>query len=1057
MTSPRRKLLQGLERDLIGPQLGDDELIGVLPGDQYVSGMLHPKPHEPDAEDDEDADGADDGDGGPGEVISMSAMRRPNMMGVSFALEGVNPTIHVEGRGAFYRPCKVDDDERTDVEDPRDASHWRREPLALQADLAVGDHLSGEGAGAGLKWWVRGLQTGETDDGVPRWQVTVVLTNEAEPAPGRLEAERLTLFQVGFRVTAVGGACLVPRRSRQGGTDGDALSNALIYRKAEEWSVGHICASDWGEAGGQPYVETTWIPTTVVPAMNADGHEYFSEVSAELTGAKDGAFDAARLANADGGKALGDLLDAVPRAYGRWLNDQRGAVDEQEAAGDLSPDQVTQAKEHLETGRVVVERMDAGIALLRAKGDVREAFQLAQEAMCLQRRWSAPKRPRLVWRPFQLAFQLLTLGGVASPGVAGALSDERLTMDLLWFPTGGGKTEAYLGLTAFTLFLRRIRGREHDHGGRGVAVLMRYTLRLLTVQQFERAARLVVACDHLRRTRKGAVSLLGDEMFAIGLWVGSGATPNKLKDAESTEEQDRARQLARCPACGIKGALQWRIDRRQFDVQCTQEGCDVEGVPLGIWTIDEVVYDRRPSLVIGTIDKFAQIVRNEGTQRLFAGKPPELIIQDELHLISGPLGTVAGIYESAIDLICTGDGVAPKVVGSTATIRRAQDQVLQLFNRQVLQFPPPILDAEDSCFAVVDPEAPGRLYAGVTTSGRSPKFILQATCASLMQWAYEQPMTDEERNWYWTLVAYFNSLRELGGALVMMQDDVQDSAKNFATLRAPSGSAPNLRPLDELPLELTSRVDQADIPSYLVALEQDYPNQQYSSVLATNMISVGVDIGRLGLMVVNGQPKGMAEYIQATSRVGRGVVPGLVVTVYNAGRPRDRSHFEAFRTWHQTLYREVEATSVTPFAPRARDRALHAAVVALARHKVAGMLSAPQLTQTKRAALETLVDDLVSRAHSVDPDEAPGVRRDVSRFLDRWENRVGLKRYWNDYKPTEALLVSLETVAAAKAMSGDWRHAALGTPNSMRNVEASTKFQMWEAPMRTKPKEDGDA
>ena len=1054
MTTAREQLLAGLTRDLIGPQGAEDELITASPGDQYIAGILYPIADAPAGEDDDDADAADDAGDSPGEAISMTDMRRPNMMGVSFAVVGDAPIVRVQGGAGRYEPLhRADDGTLAEAMNARETSCWRRITIELAAELPVSDQLSRVDGPEGLAWWVRGLRSGAQDGGPSRWQVTVVLTNENAPPPGRFEAERATFFQTGFDVRVEPPAALVPRRSTLKGTDADSLSNAVIYRRAEEWAVGHICAADWGKDERGSVVKTSWIPTTTVPTMNADGHPLFREESQRSSGSADGAFDAAALASAPTEK-LRALLGVIPTAYEHWLDVEEGRIPDMEATGELSADLAAQAQSHVEEGRRIAQRIRAGIEMLATDGQALTAFRLAQEAMCIQRRWSSPDRPRLVWRPFQLAFQLLTLGGIARPTTkSGGPGDERLTMDLLWFPTGGGKTEAYLGLTAFTLFLRRLRGTGPARGD-GVAVLMRYTLRLLTVQQFERAARLVVACDHIRRTRSGGVELLGETLFAIGLWVGSGATANKLKDAETAEEQQRAQQLARCPACGVDGALTWRIDPRTFEVQCDNSACEVHGTPLGIWTIDQVIYERQPGLVIGTIDKFAQITRNEATASLFGESPPELIIQDELHLISGPLGTVAGIYEAAIDLICTKGGVPPKVVGSTATIRRAGDQVLQLFNRGVVQFPPPILDVEDSCFAIVDADAPGRLYAGVTTSGRSPKFILQAACASLMQWAWELPVSDSERDPYWTLVAYFNSLRELGGALVMMQDDVQDSVLTYSGLHG-AGATP--RPIDDLPLELTSRVDQADIPSFLVQLERNYPDQPIAAVLATNMISVGVDIPRLGLMVVNGQPKGMAEYIQATSRVGRGSVPGLVLTAYNAGRPRDRSHYEAFRTWHQTLYREVEATSVTPFAPRARDRALHAAIVALARHKVGGMLKSPVLTPDRRRQLEVLIDDLAQRVASVDPDEEAGVRMDSRAFLDRWENRTGLKTYWHDQKPTEALLVSLETVAAAKATVGDWRHAAVGTPNSMRNVEAETLFQMWEAPMRRAPREDQDA
>lgn len=1053
---PRAELLKGLERDLLGPQGSDHELIDANPSDQYISGILYHRPNEPDSEDDQDDDGAEADDGSPGEAVSMAAMRRPNMMGISFAIRGETPSVRLRAAGGRY--CKVllgPDEQERPFEDGASVPEggrvgWRRTPVDLAAELAVPITLEkylAEGRTDGLCWWIRGLKM--EDDGA--WQVTVVLTNEAAPEPGRQNREEALVFQAGFTVEPGPGCELRPRFSRQARTDDDAMSNAVIYRNAREWAVGHTCAATWveDEDGRVHALQATWVPTQIVPAMNANGHHCFPARSEEVTGDPTASFEAERLASAPDAEALCRLLRVVPDAYSGWLDDQEARLPGLAKRGELDDDLGRHAMLHIERGREVVARMRAGIDLLEEDSTARNAFQLAQRAMVLQRKWgeSDPKRQALIWRPFQLGFQLLSLAGIAAPvDGSGEATPDRRTMDLLWFPTGGGKTEAYLGLSAFTVLHRRLRQERSPDDGAGVAILMRYTLRLLTVQQFERAARLMVACDHLRRTLPDGPSLLGNTPFGIGLWVGSGATPNKLRDL-TPEDEARIKQLARCPACR-KPSLQWDTRPGHYQVRCKEAGCDLKGLPLPIYTVDTTIYENRPSLVIGTVDKFAQIVRNPSTRNLLGSPPPDLIIQDELHLISGPLGTMVGLYEAAVDRICSRNGVPPKVVGSTATIRRADDQVLKLFNRRVMQFPPPILDAEDSCFAIVDDEAPGRLYAGVTTAGRSPKFMLQAVCATLMQWAHELHLPDKERDPYWTLVAYFNSLRELGGALVMMQDDVEDSISTYATLHKAER-----RPGEDPPLELTSRVDSAEIPHRLVELEKRYPDQPIGSVLATNMISVGVDIPRLGLMVVNGQPKGMAEYIQATSRVGRGNVAGLVVTVYNAGRPRDRSHYEAFRTWHQTLYREVEATSVTPFAPRARDRALHAVVVALARHLVAGMANDPLLDEDRRRAVERLVDDLVARATEADLEEASGVAEDAARFLDRWERRADLEHFWHFKKHKTSLLASLEDVATAKALGG-WRHSAIGTPNSMRNVEAETKFKLWEAPMSRK-EQDG--
>ena len=1042
MKTARERLLDVLRKDLIGPAQGERETINAWPSDQYISGILYPESVEANDEDDNDRDSAEDSEDSPGAAIPISQMRRPTLMGISFALAGDAPRVRLRARCARYEPA-------SDADDDHRPTSWMREPLEVANEYAVGESLDRHDAHDGLCWWIRGLRT------EAGWQVTVVLQNTATYVPGRVGAERATWFQVEFEARAGHGCHLVPRQPTRAVLDEDAQINALIYRSVAEWAVGHTCAADWWSEGEEMVVGATWIPLETVPAVNANGHPFFREEAEQRQVAGGTCFDAETLAGAPSAEALAKLLEAVPAAYERWQEEVREAVSRAEAEGQLSPSLVGRARENLDIAAQVSRRMRSGIAVLCGTGSevFLRAFQLSQRAMLMQRRWSEDKSgASLTWRPFQLAFILLTLESIARPTAAdGNPTTDRLTMDLLWFPTGGGKTEAYLGLTAFVILLRRLREKNPDDGD-GVAVLMRYTLRLLTTQQFERAARLVLACETLRRDNASQGDrALGKVPFSIGLWVGEKATPNKRDDARAdADARRRAQQLARCPACN-GNTLRWDPppSTGSFGVECSSKNCSLHGTPLPVWTIDQDIYEQRPSLLIGTIDKFAQIVRKPETHALLRGlrRPPELIIQDELHLISGPLGTVAGIYESALDLICTHKGIPAKIVGSTATIRRAREQVRHLFDREVMQFPPPVLDSVDSCFAIVDRELPGRLYAGFTTAGRSPKFILQAVCASLMQAASEPVLRDDERNPFWTLVAYFNSLRELGGAVVMMQDDVDDSMKTFATQH---GTAQ--RRLAE-PMELTSRVNQADIPQMLVDLADNYDEhssqadqlQTTAVVLATNMISVGVDIPRLGLMVVNGQPKGMSEYIQSTSRVGRNRVAGLVVTVYNAGRPRDRSHYEAFRTWHQTLYREVEATSVTPYASRARDRALHAAIVALSRHLVDGMLDDTEVTPSRRRQIEALIDELVRRVDRADPEESLPLRGDAVRFLDDWQRRGKIERYWNDYRPTASLLVSAEVVATAVAAEGGWNRPAIGTPNSMRDVEPEVEFRMAEA------------
>ncbi len=1038
--------LHAVETDLMGPVREPEERLDARPSDRYLTGILYPEQteelsEETSAEEDDDRDEATDDDLGLDVPVAMNAMRRPSSMGISFCVRG--SYIRLEGSAARYVRRWLVAGRVVREDAGRSKECWIREPLSFSRDIQLQEGLSREEAIPGLCWWVRvlGLEGGIK-------QVTVVLQNTHISVMGRIEMEERSFFQTRFEVRPGPGAELLPRPSSRRWLDEDGRSSALIYRKMEEWAVGHTCSATWGKDARDRFVGTTWLPRQHVSSTSAEGHALFAEVSTQLTGSPRGAFQAEALSSADP-RRLQELLSVVPRAYRRWIQQQEERMEE------LTPDETKQAREHLARAREIAERIEAGIVCLNGDANARRAFQLAHRAMLIQRRWASlnPKLS-LEWRPFQLAFQLLGILGLVHPVTEqGTPSRERQIMDLLWFPTGGGKTEAYLGLIAFLLFFRRLREKNHPDHGAGVAAIMRYTLRLLTVQQFERASRMVLACEYLRR---GALARgdrsFGETPFSIGLWVGADATPNLVQTArESEHEARKARQLTRCPACQQPG-LVWDVHRQgDYVVECRAGGCPLAGAPLPVYTIDEVVYDHCPSLVIGTVDKFAQIVRKEQTARLFGvdsgALPPELILQDELHLISGPLGTVVGVYEAAIDQICSRDGIPPKIVGSTATIRRAQEQVRGLFNREVSQFPPPAIDWDDSCFAVRDTKSAGRLYVGVTTTGRSPKFTLQAVCAALLQRAAPEEgifPTDTDRDPYWTLVAYFNSMRELGGALVMMLDDVNDSMAIYSR-----SHGCKTRERIEEPLELTSRVPSSEIPDTLARLEKSLPRQDVSVVLATNMISVGVDIPRLGLMVVNGQPKSMAEYIQASSRVGRGSIPGLIMTVYNAGRTRDRAHYESFRTWHQSLYREVEATSVTPFAPRARDKALHAALVALARHLVPDMRSSAELTEERREKLKPYVDRLYQRVVECDQPEARETLEQLTALLDSWEDRGPVRSYWNDYQPDQSLLVSAEKVAEAIATSGVWNHAAIATPNSMREVEPSVRFRLVSGLART--------
>jgi hypothetical protein len=410
----------------------------------------------------------------------------------------------------------------------------------------------------------------------------------------------------------------------------------------------------------------------------------------------------------------------------------------------------------------------------------------------------------------------------------------------------------------------------------------------------------------------------------------------------------------------------------------------------------------------------------KGTRLEAALSPPDLVIQDELHLISGPLGTMAGLYEASIEALCVremnGHAVRPKIVASTATVRRAQDQIQALFARPLTQvFPPPGPDRRDSFFAKTMPtsKAPARLYLGIASQGRNPKVLMRRTVLALMG-AAERAYRDagghknheNPADPYMTVLGYFNSLRELGGARRILEEEVQNTIKAYGARRRigeERGLFRDRKTFSEV-IELTSRISTNKVAEARRRLECGFHEaHRVDCAIATNMISVGLDIPRLGLMVVLGQPKTHAEYIQATSRVGRDDErPGLVVTLLNFHKPRDRSHYERFRHYHETFYRSVEVGSVTPFSARALDRGFAGALVGLARH-AEQVLTPPkgveQIADVRAVLERRLLDAFLERVRQQPfADEAEreerlrSVQNRVVDLLDSW------RKIFEDYR-----------------------------------------------------------
>jgi hypothetical protein len=1149
-------MIEALRLDLIGPSNDHafaNELLPESPARWYMAGFLVPSDapvaQRTDETSTDEIDGgaeADENDAG-GEPDRPAARRSyfPSSMGLSvlvapgvdqltvkaswgdYAYEGhgeQEPAESGSKEAGTEKPTPAADG--TAAADSKDATGdggaasrrgWRRTPKSADVEVTVPpagheprETLVPGSDGLCLVVTCREVSADLTAAGrlpVGTRPVSIFLVNRRKPDEER--AYRAFAFQVRLDIRSP--VAFVPRPDLRGifahaDSEWDEDVADLHYRDVFEYAVGHgVAAAGNRDCDGScDTVHSEWVPTAEVervePAAMAG-----VELRMEALG---------QLADAPEAKAkLGPLVDQ----YRAWISARKGKL------ATLHGRQLQTATDLLDEATYAAARIEAGIALL-ADPQVLDAFRVANRTMAQaarQRTWQGTDRSKSpadlsspAWRPFQLAFILMALRGISEPAHA-----ERDTVDLLFFPTGGGKTEAYLGLAAFTLVLRRLRHPHPKYAG--VSVLMRYTLRLLTLDQLGRASGLICALELERERLHDADGKrrLGDWPFEIGLWVGQAATPNRLggrgqPDAGGHTAYTKVNQYKRgtrkaspiplesCPWCGTEFSSAedknnvFRLspsDLRPLDlhIRCPNDGCEFSADrPLPIVTVDEPVYRRLPGFVIATIDKFAALPwtgetgmlfglvdrydengfygpcsKNGGTPLGGPLPPPDLVIQDELHLISGPLGTIAGVYEAAIDALAsrtTGDGkiLRAKVIASTATVRRADTQIRALFARdQVRVFPPPGPDRRDSFFAKTVPasESPARLYVGVAAQGRSLKVVfLRSTLALLAaaQRAYDQAGGKGRNNPadpYMTLLGYFNSLRELGGSRRIVEDEVGTRVAQYARRRRIEPADADLfanRQIGYDVLELTSRVPTNEVAAAKQRLALPFTAAKRVDVaLATNMISVGLDILRLGLMVVLGQPKGCAEYIQATSRVGRErAKPGLVVTLLNVHKPRDRSHYERFETYHATFYRAVEATSVTPYSPRALDRALAAALVGLCRHGDT-LMTAPvgaSKILARRTALSTFADMLARRAENHDGGLSPADRERFRQtvlhrseaLLDDWQNIA------EEFKRTSTKLQYQEEVGDAKRLLYEFLHPALpDLTDVQRNFRANRSMR----------------
>lgn len=873
--------------------------------------------------------------------------------------------------------------------------------------------------------------------------------------------------------------------------DEDYISNQLLYRNIHNYAIGHGTAADWDDGDPVKWISTATFPTFDIKPIVPSSIE---GVSLEML--KMSPYGSFR-------ETILELREMCSK-YRLWIN---GLRTEKKT---LAPEYEQTAARHIENCETCLSRMEEGVKLLEENETVRTAFQFMNLAMLMQQlhynlplqRWSddgtlkntvdlpdvrnretwyGDKARYGKWRPFQLAFVLMNLRSMYCRDCS-----EREIVDLIWFPTGGGKTEAYLGLSAYTIFVRRLMNKDD----KGTAILMRYTLRLLTAQQYERASAMICACDLIRREHE---DLFGTNRITIGLWVGGTTTPNSVKDALKAYEKlyngetNNPFVILKCPWCGaqmgpvhkalVPGYRKYKKAARSFDFsfRCSNTKCDFSSEDLPLYVIDESIYEKTPTLLLGTVDKFAMLPFRPEAQSLFGYEngvkktSPDLIIQDELHLISGPLGSMVGHYETLINELCTtrtpsGD-IRPKIIASTATISRAKEQCHALYGcdrDDVFQFPPSGLDAGNSFFAKEDKSQNGRRYVGILATGSSSDATTAIRLFSALLYGAKAIKVEKEsdRDPYWTNMGYYNSIRELGQAATWIRADIDQQLDVMYKRRYDDKRYPSREEYrksrryiwrDE---ELTSRISGSEVTASLANLGIRYPAKEDEDgkvkeypidiCLATNMISVGLDVSRLGLMTVAGQPKTTSEYIQATSRVGRNAkdAPGLVFVLYRPGRPRDKSHYEHFKSYHSRVYCNVEPTSVTPFSAPVRERALHAIMIGMLRLENNSIYNEDPPKIPDEELFDRVCNIIENRVDEIDSEELDATSDQLTYFLECWQD-WNPKKWEPKLNPDWSYADPLPLMYTAGSQpNAAWGDRGMETPTSMRSVDASCEAEV---------------
>lgn len=1124
----RREIVEEIQKDILGPR-EEDELIPTSPTKKYLSGVLYPQNNfDNDFESEKKIEAKDDAGDNESDEIDAKVNRTsyPSSMGLTCKIKGDTDEIRLEIEYAKY--IRPDQNEwifqRIPIKDSENKTISL--PIKLIEGISKPEPIGEQTAS--INYHIRKID----DD----FLVSVFLRNNLVQLSSKQDPTQC-IYQPVIRLLSKNLTDKIFKdTSAYNFSDNDSSEfqlYRLLFQHRNQFGIGHSCSVTWNLQSTNNFtniVETTFIPQYEVPQIATNDNDV------EVNNLK--ALDMKFLSDVENFSDYKKPLLEIYDLYGAWIKKLTIPSDFKEVA-----------ESQIEECEKAKERIKKGIELVSSNKEIGEVFRFANRVMLYQRSYSEwaklskedkklleRKKPELKgkWRLFQLAFILLNIESLSD-----ITSKERRIADVLWFPTGGGKTEAYLGIIAFTIGLRRLRNRGVFKYG--VTALMRYTLRLLTLQQFQRATAFMCACEVIRRADRNSngKSKWGSEPFSVGLWLGHTSTPNRLGGDDGAKTQiEKVRQnpenvrgsnpyqIRSCPWCGddispYNYDFGGRIEHMR--IFCSNNNCEFskekskeevedekgkkffEERGLPVLLIDEDIYKLCPTLIIATVDKFAQISWNWRTASLFGkidklsstkgfitsndpdpparvmdfkvkyGKdhllPPELIIQDELHLISGPLGTLTSLYETAIDDLCTTEESFPKIIASTATTKNSPEQVKRLFNiprNQVKIFPPQGFIFGDSFFAkeISTNEKYGKIYLGICPTSRTGLTILARIAAVILQtiraYKHEKKYTDEELDPYYTVVSYFNSIKELANANRVFDDSVPDfmrmiqnkydiveldEDRKVEDSNKKKFSLPNL-----YKDELTSRKNANEIPAILEQLDVGLTTNNgkpLDVLLCTNMIQVGVDVDRFGTMIINGQPKQTSEYIQASGRIGR-KYPGLIITAYNYLKPRDLSHYENFVYYHSTFHQYVEPVSITPFSPRARDRGLLGVVVGLMRLN-SNLLSLRnsayrfEINSSFQPLIDRVTNSILKRVSNIDPTETQSTKIELQRkIFEFWDKRSNNhKNLHFDKNPYPFAREDPESKYLMKSSVHSIDKESVLVPNSLREAEDEIKLKYY--------------